>query len=83
MSIIKIKIASDYIKNQMYPDHWEFLFKIRVYLSASSKMRHDMVDMELLFFDESPGAKYQNTYAGSSRQLLIRQLKLTCEPDLT
>ena len=53
------------------------------YLSASSKILHDIVVIELLFFDESPGAKYQKTYAGSSRQLLIRQLKFTCEPDFT
>ena len=61
----------------------EAIVKEYSYLSASSKILHDIVVIELLFFDESPGAKYQKTYAGSSRQLLIRQLKFTCEPDFT
>ena len=61
----------------------EIIAETHSYLSASSKILHEIVDIELLFFDESPGAKYQNTYAGSSRQLLIRQLKFTCEPDFT
>lgn len=53
------------------------------YLSESSSIRHDVDDNVRLPFDESPDAKYQNTYAGSSKQLDIRQRRVTTDPDFT